>query len=140
VPNHDDPFQRHPRGSADNGVSLVQVARAGVMLFGFGITLVGIFLLVSLFNAVFIAVFDDASTLEHVFEKWRGIIIPEGIEPERYDNFFPTTTVLAFMAMSFPVLFLSWLATKILLTGIKVASLKDLHQVRDQELSSRQTE
>ncbi|GEM_PF-6497121 len=140
MPNRDDPFRRHAGGSAGNGVSLGQVSRAGVMLFGFGITLIGIFLLVSLFNAVFIAVFDDASTLEHVFEKWRGIIIPEGIEPERYDNFFPTTTVLAFMAMSFPVLFLSWLATKILLTGIKVASLKDQQQVRDHKSSARQTE
>ena len=136
--NRDDPFERHVGGSAGNGISLVQVARAGIMLLGFGITLVGIFLLVSLFNAVFIAVFDDASTLEHVFEKWRGIIIPEGIEPDRYGTFFPTTTVLAFGAMSFPALFLSWLATKILLTGIKVASLKDQQQVRDHESSARQ--
>ena len=34
-------------------------------------------------------------------------------------------TVLVFVIMSFPVLFLSWLATKVIVLGIKVVGVKE---------------
>ena len=121
----DDPVQGRGRRTDDGDVSLAQIARAGVMVFGFLVTLVGIFLLVSLFTAVYGMAFNDADGLKEVFEKWREIIVPEGVEPGHYDNTFPVTTVLAFAAMAIPVLFLAWLGTRVLTIGIKVASLKD---------------
>lgn len=123
--DRDDPVQRRGHRTDGGDLSLTQIARAGVMVFGFVITLVGIFLLVSLFSAVYGMVFNDAGGLKEIFEKWRELFVPEGVEQGHYDNTFPVTTVLAFAAMAIPVLFLAWLGTRVLTIGIKVASLKD---------------
>ena len=123
--DRDDPERRKGHRTAGEDISLAQIARGGVMIFGFLITLTGIFLIVSLFSAVYGMAFSDAGGLKEIFEKWREIIVPSGVEPDQYDKSFPVTTVLTFAAMSVPVLFLAWLATKVLTIGIKVASLKD---------------
>jgi hypothetical protein len=121
--DHDKPVERRGRRTDDSDVSLAQMARAGVMIFGFVITLVGIILLVVLFSAVYGMAFNDAGGLKEVFEKWREIIVPEGVEPGYYDNNFPVTSALTFAAMALPVLFLAWLGKTVLTIGIKVASL-----------------
>jgi hypothetical protein len=125
VADRNDPVPRRGDRTDGDDFSLAQIARAGVMVFGFVITLIGILLLVSLFSAVYGMAFNDADGFKEVFEKWREIIVPEGVEPGHYDDAFPVTTVLAFTAMALPVLFLGWLATRVLTIGIKVASLKD---------------
>ena len=123
--NRDDLVQRGTRQTDGNDLSLAQIARAGVMIFGFAIMMIGIVLFVSLFNAVYHVIFDDANNLEEIFHKWRAMIVPKEMEPGHYDKIFPTTTVLTFVALFVPVLFLSALAGKILTIGAKVARLKD---------------
>lgn len=59
------------------------------------------------------------------FGKWRQIGGPAGIEEGHYDKIVPLMTVLVFVIMSFPVLFLSWLATKVIVLGIKVVGVKE---------------
>ena len=79
----------------------------------------------SLFLAVYAAVFTDSGSLAQAFEKWRQIVVPAGIEEGHYDKIFSLTTVLGFVTMSVPVLFLSWLATKVIMLGIKVVGVKE---------------
>ena len=121
--DRDESVQKRGHRADGGDLSLAQIARAGVMIFGFVITLIGIVLLVFLFSAVYGMVFSDAGGLKEIFEKWREIIVPEGVEPGHYDNNFPVTSVLTFAAMALPVLFLAWLGKKVLTIGIKVASL-----------------
>ena len=104
--------------------SIEKIADAIVMALGIGITLIGITLLVTLFNGVYHIVFDNTDGLETIFQGWRKLVVPEGIELGHYDQFFPTTTAMAFIAMAFPVFFLAWLAGKILTLGVRVASLR----------------
>jgi hypothetical protein len=120
-----DPRQSISRRTERDDLSFTQIARAGVMVFGLVVALTGILLLVTLFSAVYGSVFSDAGGLKDIFQQWRDIIIPEGVDGSRYDTVFPVTTVLTLAAMTGPVLFLTWLATKVLYIGVKVASLKD---------------
>ena len=122
---HNDPYKPNPIKFARRNISLTQIARVGILALGFGITLVGIYLITTLFYAVFNIVFDDASGPKLIFETWRDIIVPEGIEPGHYDHSYPITTLLTFLSMSFPVLFLAWLATSILKIGVTIARFKN---------------
>lgn len=121
MPEHNDPYKRN----ASRNTSLALISRVGILALGFGITLVGIVLVITLFYAVFNIVFDDASGLKAIFETWRDIIVPEGIEPGHYDHSYPITTLLTFLSMSIPVLFLAWLATSILKIGVTIARFKN---------------
>jgi hypothetical protein len=125
VADRDDPIQRRGYGAGSDDFSLAQIARAGVMLFGFVITLTGIVLIILLFNSVHGLIFNDAGGLEEIFEKWQDIIIPDGADPTQYDETFPVSSTLTLIALAFPVLFLGRLATKVLTIGIKIATIKD---------------
>lgn len=124
VDDHSRGSEAGVESSPGENLSLRQIARAAVIVFGFGISLTGLVLIVELFNAVYAAVFTDSGSLAQAFEKWRQIVVPAGIEEGHYDKIFPLTTVLVFVTMSVPVLFLSWLATKVIMLGIKVVGVK----------------
>ena len=125
MPEHNDHYKPNSVKDASRNISLAQIVRVGILALGFGITIVGIILVITLFYAVFNIVFADASGLKAIFETWRDIIVPEGIDPGHYDHSFPITTLLTFLSMSFPVLFLAWLATSILKIGVTIARFKD---------------
>jgi len=125
MPEHNDHYKPNSVKDASRNISLAQIARVGILALGFGITIVGIILVITLFYAVFNIVFADASGLKAIFETWRDIIVPKGIDPGHYDHSFPITTLLTFLSMSFPVLFLAWLATSILKIGVTIARFKD---------------
>ena len=59
------------------------------MALGIGITLIGITLLVTLFNGGYHIVLDNTNGLETIFQGWCKLVVPEGIELGHYDQFFP---------------------------------------------------